>query len=122
MRRFLALIAALAVFVSPMTAVAAQAACRGDAASGMADMPGMAQATPHEATGKPCCDPGASHKMDPRSCAQACAASCAVVAALPTSAAIAAPAFMRISLSPGRPEAGQPHQPAGLKRPPKSMA
>jgi hypothetical protein len=127
MRFLLALLAILALMVSPVTAAAAQAACShaGPAAMAgmdMSAMPGMAQVDTHKGVGDPCCDHTGKHKMSDKSCAQACATSCAVTAALPSSPVSVAIVFARAPMALARPISVHSHSPAGLERPPKSIA
>jgi hypothetical protein len=127
MRLVLALMAVLALVFSPVTAAAAQVACdqTGPSATATMDMPampGMAQAGNHKASVDPCCDPSASHKMDQKSCAQACATSCAVTAALPGPLTGSLLLFSTAQLTPAQLAQAHPYKPAGLIRPPKSMA
>jgi hypothetical protein len=127
MRLVLALMAVLALLVSPVTAAAAQVACDQAGPSAMATMdmsamPGMAQAGSHRASIDPCCDHSASHKMDQKSCAQTCATSCAVMAALPGPLTGSLLLFSTAQLTPTQLAPAHPCEPAGLIRPPKSMA
>ena len=124
MRFALALLAVLALLVSPVTAEAAQVACdRAEpAAVASMDMPGMAEAAAQKAVADPCCDHGAKHPMDQKSCALACAASCAVSAALPGPVVGSLLVFSTAQLMPARLAPAHPYEPAGLIRPPKSMA
>jgi hypothetical protein len=127
MRFVLAFLAVMALLVSPMTAAAAQGACSqggpsATATTDMAAMPGMDQAGPQKAPADACCDHGASHKMDQKSCVQACATSCVVTAALPGPLTGPLLAFSTAQLNPARMASAHPYQPAGPRRPPKSMA
>ena len=127
MRFFLALMAVLALLVSPVTAAAAQVACAqtGPAAAvgmDMPGMPGMDQAGIQRTSADPCCDHSAKHPMDQKSCALACATSCAVAAALPSPLVGSVLVFAAAQLTPARLASVHPYQPAGLIRPPRSMA
>ena len=124
MRVVLALMAVLALLVSPVTAAAAQVACdqAGPAAMASMDMPGVAEAAAQKSMADPCCDHGAKHPMDQKSCALACAASCAVTAALPGPVVGSILVFSTAQLTPARLAPAHPYEPAGLIRPPKSMA
>lgn len=122
MRFVLALLAALALAISPVAAAAAQAACHMNGAAAP-DMPGVPQA-PHKTGTDPCCPPssGKQGKQADSSCAQACAATCGVAVAL------SEPTFDIVFVStpgavpPARIEPVHPYKPPGLRRPPKSMA
>jgi hypothetical protein len=126
MRFALALVAVMALLVSPVTAAAAQAACghgESTASSGM-DMPAKAGAT-HAivSASDPCCDHSTDqHKMSDKSCAQACATSCAVAAALPSSLVSLSPVYTRAPVTLARQGLVPLFQPSGPERPPKSMA
>jgi len=127
MRFVLALLAVLALLVNPVTAAAAQLACVHDMQASMmgmesSAMPGMAHADSHKTMGAPCCDPGNHHKMSDKSCAQACAASCAVIAALPVSQVSIRLIYTRAVVAPLRQVSVRGYKPAGPERPPKSIA
>ena len=127
MRVVLALMAVLALLVSPVTAAAAQVACNqtdptATSTMDMPGMPGMDQAGVQKATADPCCDHGSKHPMDQKTCALACAASCAVTAALPGPVVCSVLAFSAASLTPARSAAAHPYEPSGLIRPPRSVA
>lgn len=127
MRVVLALMAVLALLVSPVTAAAAQVACNqaGPAARASGDMPGMPgmdQAGAQKATANPCCNHSAKHPMDQKRCALACATSCAVAAALPTPLMGSVLVFSAAQLTPELLAPAHPYEPAGLVRPPRSMA
>jgi len=127
MRLVLALMAVFALLAGPVAAAASQVVCdqAGQAATATMDMsamPGMAQAAPDKTSTDPCCDHGASHKMDPKSCAQACADACAVAAAMPGSPVGYLLVFTAIELRPAALTVAYPHEPPGLIRPPKTMA
>lgn len=123
MRLVLALLAVMALLVSPVTAAAAQAACdQGDpAAMASMDMPSVAQSSGQKATADPCCDHSAKHPMDQKSCALACANACAVAAAVPAALTSSLLLFSTAQLTPARMAPAHPYEPAGLIRPPKSM-
>lgn len=127
MRALLALLAVLALLVSPVTAGAAQVACdegSPSAASAM-DMPGMPateQSRGLQSAADPCCDHAGTHKMDPKSCALACATSCAVTAVLPSAVVVSELSFSAAPLIPARSATPRPYEPSRLIRPPKSMA
>lgn len=127
MRVFLALMAVLALLVSPVTAAATQVACsQAEPAAGatmdMSGMPGMDRAGVQMTVADPCCDHSAKHPMDRKSCAFACASSSVVTAALPGPVVGSLLAFSLAPLSPARSAAAQPYEPSGLIRPPKSLA
>jgi uncharacterized protein involved in copper resistance len=130
MRLVLALLAVMALLVSPVTATAAQAACGHDrpmAMTGaMANMDGSAMpASDHakvqKATADPCCD-HAKHGRMSKSCAQICAVSCVAAAALPSALASVDPAFGREPAPLARLVSVKGYEPAGPERPPKSIA
>jgi uncharacterized protein involved in copper resistance len=127
MRFVLALLAVMALVVNPVTAAAAQVACVHDMQASIAGMDssamsGMAHANGHKTTANPCCDPGSQHKMSDKSCAQACAASCVVIAALPTSQVSIRLIYTRAAVPPLRQVSAKGYKPAGPERPPKSIA
>jgi hypothetical protein len=123
MRFVLALMAVMALLVSPVAASAAQLACAQDetAAPAMMGMPGMAMASADKSSTDPCCDHGQSHKMDQKSCALACANTCVVAVALPSAAPSSLLLFASAQLTPARMSPAHPYEPPGLIRPPKSM-
>jgi hypothetical protein len=119
--------AVLALLVSPVTAAAAQVACAQTAPATMATMdmpgmPGMDKAGVQKTSADPCCDHSAKHPMDQKSCALACATSCAVTAALPGPLMGSVLVFSAAQLTPARLAPAHPYEPAGLIRPPRSMA
>lgn len=127
MRFILAFMAVLALLVGPVTAAAAQVACAqadpaATATMDMPGMPGMDQVGVQTTTADPCCDHGGKHPMDQKSCALACATSCAVTAALPSPVAGFMLVFSTAQLTPARLAPARSYEPAGLIRPPKSMA
>jgi hypothetical protein len=124
MRFLLALLAVMALLVSPVAASAAQLSCaQGETmAPAMADMPMMAQSGAEKTTADPCCDHGKSYKMDQKSCALACANACVVAPALPSALSSFVLLFAAAQLNPARTSAAHPFEPPGLIRPPKSMA
>jgi hypothetical protein len=127
MRALLALLAVMALLISPVAAGAAQAQCAlgGSAAMAGMDMPAMsgaAHAGVQKAMGDPCCDQAGHHKMSDKSCAQACAASCVATVALPASFISGSFVFTRAPMGPPRAAPAVSYQPFGLERPPKSMA
>lgn len=127
MRHVLALLAVLALLVSPVTAAAAQVACaQSDSTSvagvDMTGMPGMDQPGVQQPSSDPCCDHSNKHPMDQKSCALACATSCAVSAVLPGPFLGSVLVFSTAELTPARSAASQAYEPAGLLRPPRSMA
>lgn len=127
MRLLLALMAVLALLVSPVTAAAAQVTCAqvdpvAISTMDMPGMPGMDQAGVKKTAADPCCDHGAKHPMDQKSCALACATSCAVTAALPGPIGGSVLVFSAAQLTPARSASAHSYEPAGLIRPPRSMA
>jgi uncharacterized protein involved in copper resistance len=131
MRLVLALLAVMALLVSPVTATAAQAACGHDRAMAMTGtmanmdgsaMPALDHAKVQKATADPCCDHAKHGRMSDKSCAQACAASCVAAATLLTPLASVDLAFTRARPSLARLASVEGHEPAGLERPPKSIA
>lgn len=127
MRFVFALLAVMALLVSPVTTAAAQAACSQGSPAAMAAMemsvmPGTARASVQKAPADPCCDHSDQNKQTDKSCAQACAASCVATAALPTSFTSVSFVFTRAPISPPRLAPAVSYQPFGLERPPKSMA
>src|SRR5579859_4860113 len=107
MRLVFALLAVMALLVSPVTATAAQAACGHDRA--MAVTGTMANMDAAD----PCCDHARHGKMCDKSCAQACATSCAAAAALPASLASVGLAFTRAPAPLARLASVEGHEPAG---------
>ena len=129
MRLVLALLAVMALLVSPVTATAAQAACgdRPMAMTGaMANMdraaaPTSDRAAVQKATADPCCD-HAKHGQMSKSCAQACAASCVTAAALPNALGSVGLSFGREPAPLARLASVKGYEPSGPERPPKSIA
>jgi hypothetical protein len=131
MRLVLALLAVMALLVSPVTSMASQAGCGHDRPTVMtgatSDMGGPAMSTSRhaeiqKATADPCCDHAKHGKMSSKSCAQACATACVAVPALPASLASVDLAFTRAPAPLARLASVDGHEPAGLERPPKSIA
>lgn len=128
MRLMLALLAAFALLLSPVTAAVAHAACDGESQGAMARMnmsvaPAMSHAEGAEPSGAPCCDQAAHiAEVAYKGCAAACAATCSV--ALPLANLPVGVILLRrqADVPPPRLVASHPHKPPGLKRPPKSMA
>jgi hypothetical protein len=123
-------LAVLALLTNPVAAAAAQANCAQTvpaAMAGMDDMPGMAtmpmashDGAQAQKAADPCCDQPAKHKPG-KDCAQICAISCAVVAALPATALTVSLVSMPVT-NVSRPDSsGFAHNPSGLDRPPKSI-
>gem|GEM_PF-5198153 len=124
MRLAFALLAVLAVLVSPVASVAARAACDHDGPVAMASlqmsaMPGMTDVGADQAALDLCCghDKGSCGKA----CAQTCIESCNVTFVLGAQVVEVVLAPMPAEFSPERLAPPHSHQPAGLKRPPKSM-
>ena len=125
MRVMLALLAVIGLLATPVTAAAARAACDRAgplAMSGMAmpatDQPGAKTSVPD-----PCCRHADHHSQkNDTNCAQACATSCSVAAALmtPSDGPMLAPTPG--ILTPARAVSHASYEPAGLRRPPKSIA
>ena len=128
MRFVFAILAVMALLVSPVTAAVAQAACGHQTPSTMSgmrmtSMASMMDAAANAPAGDPCCDHAAQNgKKTGWSCAKACAAACAV-------ASVVAPPFETDALTCVQAEVSSPpaafpcpFEPKGLKRPPKSMA
>jgi hypothetical protein len=127
MRVLLALMAVLALAVSPVTAAAAQVACNpaGAFVGSVMDMPGMSgmeQPSAPQSSTDPCCDHGGSHKMDAKSCALACAMSCASAAVLPSTVPFSELAFSAAQLTPIHSASPRAYEPSRHRRPPRSMA
>jgi hypothetical protein len=125
MRFVLALLAVMALLASPVTAAAARAACdqAGPATMAGMAMPNMDQHGAKTSATDPCCDHADHHgKKSDASCAQACATTCGVTLALMGSPGgpIFAPSLA--TLTPRAAALPDPYEPAGLRRPPKSIA
>lgn len=116
--RLLALLAALALALSPLNAAAAATTCAhmeqtapaaepADQASAMADMP--------------CCDPDPSAPMD-TGCAAACMAMAGVVADLPQAVATEARTQAWARYVPAATRVLRDHPPSRLERPPRAGA
>jgi hypothetical protein len=124
-RLVLAFLAVMALLASPVIASAAQGACD---QAGPTAMAGMAMATMDQTGGKtsgadPCCGHADHHgQKGDSSCAQACATTCGVAVALTTSFDSAVFAPTPATLTPAPAVARVPYEPAGLRRPPKSIA
>jgi hypothetical protein len=120
-------LAVLALLTNPVAAAAAQADCAQTVPAAMDDMAGMAttpmaghdRAQAQKAAG-PCCDQTTPHRPG-RDCAQICAISCAVVAALPATPLTVSLVSMRVTNVPRPDVSGFTHDPAGFERPPKSI-
>lgn len=122
----LACLAVLALLTNPVAAAAAQMACTPAAMAGMDDAAAMAPMADADhaqvrKAANPCCDQAAQHQPG-KACAQACAAACAVIIALPYSPPGQGLVYVRAPAPAFRLVWPQAHDPAGLKRPPKSMA
>ncbi|HEY2050482.1 MAG TPA: hypothetical protein VGH03_14150 [Caulobacteraceae bacterium] len=128
MRLLFMFLAVLGLLASPVTAAAAQASCghHGPVASSgmeMPAMPGHAHMTSFVAKGDPCCDPsGKSHKTSHKNSARGCCAACADAMALPASLASGSPPPARAPLDIPVLTSTHGLEPAGLERPPKSIA
>ncbi|TAJ71731.1 MAG: hypothetical protein EPO51_11410 [Phenylobacterium sp.] len=106
--RLFALLAVLALALSPLNAAAAARACEHmDAAAAMADMP--------------CCDPDPSAPMDP-ACAAKCVVMAGVVADLPTSLVVDRPAATWTAYAVPGAQLLHAHPPPPLERPPRPLA
>lgn len=123
MRHLLALLAVLALLISPVTAAAAQVECAKGGPEAMAGMVmRMAQSSDGaQASHDPCCDESQKAPHDGKSCAQVCTALCATMATLPTSEVLH-PAIqpMRLVAAPANPL--RTHAPPRDERPPKLIA
>ncbi len=126
MRFLVAFLAILGLLAGPVAAVAGQAECahhrQAVAGAEMSVMPGMGPVAVHQRGGDPCCDrSGRPGKKAAPGCAQACAATCGLVAALAASplGVTAPPARADAPLAPV--VSSHPYQPPGLERPPKSI-
>ena len=123
MRFVLALLAVMALLVSPVTTAVAQASCNHQVSTAsskmdMAPMPGMDGAGVKAPNG----DHSAKHsKTTGLGCAQACAGACAVTVALAPPLKTAAFASMQAEVPMLRAAVLHPYEPQGLKRPPKSI-
>jgi hypothetical protein len=127
MRLVIAFLALLALLVGPVTTAAAQSACGRDGSVAMAGMGmpttlGPTHAVLQKTASDPCCDHGKHGRISNKSCGHACAASCVATAALPTPLASVDLAFARAPTPLARLASVQGHEPAGLERPPKSIA
>lgn len=127
MRFVIGLLAIVALLVSPVTAAAAESACGYGGSSAMAtmDMPTMAGAAHmdvHKASGDPCCDHSAQHKLNDKSCVQMCATTCVVAVALPTSLVSFTLVYSSAPVTVARRVAIFSYWPSGPERPPKSIA
>lgn len=123
MRHLLAVLAVLALLISPVTAAAAQVEC---AKAGPEVMAGMTapEAQPSDAamaSHDPCCDETQKSPHDGKSCAQVCAAMCATIAALPTSDFLL-PAIQPTRLIAARADPLRTLAPPRDERPPKLIA
>lgn len=113
--RLLALLAVLALAVSPLNAAAATTACAhmDEAATVAADGVAMAE--------MPCCDPDSAPAMDP-ACAAACFAMAGVVANLPATVSLGLPAEAWSPYVLASARILRDRAPPPLERPPRSVA
>lgn len=114
--RLLALLAVLALALSPLNAVAATRACEHmdtAAVAGPADGASMAD--------MPCCDPDPFAPMDP-ACAAKCVVMAGVVADLPTPLGVDRPAATWTVYAVPAAQSLHPHPPPPLERPPRPLA
>jgi hypothetical protein len=124
MRLALALMALLAFLISPLTVAAAQRPCIESPAMGtmkMAAAPVEADSVGVSDKMAPCCTGKSAHKIDPKGCAQVCAAWSAATAVLCKPFSPPARLALREPLSPVALPAIESFEPAGLSRPPKSL-
>lgn len=127
MRFVLALLALMALIVSPVTVAAAQLACIHDCASMMQGMApaaqtGMDRAGITKSSLPPCCDPAKAHgRRGGKACAGVCSGACMAMAAIRPLLVTFAQAHARARLAPGRLASIRDFKPDGLKRPPKSI-
>lgn len=124
MRHVFALLAVLALLISPVTAVAAQQACAQAAPDMMAGMQMSSAQTDHagQASADPCCDHGKKAPAgDNKACAQACASMCAVSAALPVQI-LGVPVFRSTLAYATKVDALRAHSVPRAERPPKLIS
>jgi hypothetical protein len=125
MRVMLAILAVIGLLATPVTAAAVQAACDQAGPMAKSGMAILATDQPGAMTSgsSPCCHQAEHHsqKRD-TNCAQACATSCSVAAALTTLSDGPLLASTPAILTPARAVSRDPYEPAGLRRPPKSIA
>ena len=122
MRLPFALLALLALLVSPVIAAAGQGACTPSAMAEMTSDSGR-HADPvglQNPVADPCCDPAGRQKDGAKSCAQVCAATSSLAATQsgsPLAVAMISTAIVRAA--PPTPSM-RAYRPAGPERPPKS--
>lgn len=122
MRHLFALLAVLALLISPMSVAAAQVECAKAGPEAMASMDApMAQATTGAKAGHGCCDEHQKSPHDGKSCAQVCVAMCATMAALPASE-IQLPAVEPMRLTAANAQPLRASAPRRDERPPKLIA
>jgi hypothetical protein len=122
MRHLLAILAVLALLISPMSVAAAQVECAKAGPEAMASMDApTAKATDVAKTSHDCCDENQKSPHDGKSCAQICVAMCATIAALPTSE-IQLPAIAPMRLMAAASNPLRDHAPPRDERPPKLIA
>jgi len=122
MRHLFALLAVLALLISPMSVAAAQVECAKAGPEAMASMDApTVKSTDAAKAGHDCCDEGQKAPHDGKSCAQVCAAMCATIAALPASD-IQLPAIEPMRLTAAASNPLRAHAPPRDERPPKLIA
>ncbi|UAL10081.1 hypothetical protein [Caulobacter segnis] len=122
MRHLFALLAVLALLISPMSVAAAQVECAKAGPEAMASMDApTAKSMDAKATHDPCCDENQKAPHDGKSCAQVCAAMCATIAPLPVSD-IQLPAIEPMRLTAAASNPLRAHAPPRDERPPKLIA
>ncbi|AVQ02673.1 hypothetical protein B7G68_12920 [Caulobacter segnis] len=119
----LALLAVLALLISPMSVAAAQVECAKAGPEAMANMdaPATKSMDAAKATHDPCCDENQKAPHDGKSCAQVCAAMCATIAPMPVSD-IQLPAIEPMRLMAAASNPLRSHAPPRDERPPKRIA
>lgn len=123
MRHLFALLAVLALLISPMSVAVAQVECAkaGPEAMVSTDAPAARSTDAAKTTHDPCCDESQKAPHDGKSCAQVCAAMCATIAALPTSE-VQLPAIEPMRLTAAASNPLRAHAPPRDERPPKLIA
>jgi len=122
MRHLFALLAVLALLISPMSVAAAQVECAKAGPEAMASMDApTAKSMDAAKAGHDCCDESQKAPHDGKSCAQVCAAMCATIAALPVSD-IQLPAIEPMRLTAAASNPLRAHAPPRDERPPKLIA
>ena len=119
--RLLALLAVLALLVSPLNAMAAQVSCDDMMAGDTTAAPAAAMAAMDmQPGGDPCCDHG--NGQSGKACLHACITMAGACATLPSDIGPAAVVWARFTTATPTATAARSHDPTAAERPPRSIA